>query len=63
MKHCEVVKGSLTGKREVDEHTLTSVEVLNDRLERLKKLGAKYSRIEFSPDVKKLNRSGRIVPV
>ena len=64
MNHCEVVKGSLSGKRNVDEHTLESVEVLNDRLARVKKLGQKYSRIEFSPDVRQLkNHSNRIVPV
>jgi hypothetical protein len=64
MNHCEVVKGSMTGKRDIDEQTLTSVEVLNDRLERIKKLGQKYSRIEFSPDVRRLkSHSNRIVPV
>jgi hypothetical protein len=63
MNHCELVKNSLSGKRGVDEHTLVSVEVLNDRLERVKRLGQKYSRIEFSPDVRKLNRLNRIVPV
>ena len=62
--HCEVVKESLSGKRNVDEQTLTSVAVLNERLERVKKMGQRFSRIEFSPAVRQLkNHSNRIVPV
>ncbi len=61
--HCEVVNKSLSGKRDVDEQTHASMAVLSDRLERVKKLGEKYARIEFSPSAKKLNHSNRIVPV
>jgi hypothetical protein len=62
--HCEVVKETLSGKRIVDEQTAASVSVLNERLERVKKMGQRFSRIEFSPAVKQLkNHSSRIVPV
>jgi ABC-type transporter Mla MlaB component len=62
--HCEVVKASLSGARTVDEQTSASVAVLNDRLERVKKLGSKFTRIEFSPAVRQLkNHSSRIVAV
>jgi len=62
--HCEVVKETLSGKRAVDEQTLASVEVLNDRLQRVNKLGSRFSIVEFSPAVKRLNRhSNRTVPV
>ena len=62
--HCEVVKESLSGKRTVDEQTAASISVLNERLERVKKMGQRFSRIEFSPAVKQLkNHSSRIVPV
>ena len=62
--HCEVVKETLSGKRTVDEQTVAAVAVLNDRLERVKKLGSGFSRIEFSPAVSRLkNHSNRIVPV
>ena len=62
--HCEVVKNSLSGAKTIDEQTYASVAVLNDRLERVKKLGQRFSIIEFSPAVKKLkNHSNRIVAV
>ena len=62
--HCEVVNETLSGKRVVDEQTLASVAILNDRLERVKKLGSRFSRIEFSPDVRQLkNHSNGIIAV
>jgi len=62
--HCEVVKETLSGKRTVDEQTLSSIAVLNERLERVKRLGQRFSRIEFSPSVRQLkNQSSRIVTV
>jgi hypothetical protein len=62
--HCEIVKETLSGKKTVDEQTLASVSVLNERLQRVKKLGPRFSIIEFSPAVKQLkNHSNRIVAV
>lgn len=46
--HCEVVKDSLNGTRAVDEQTFVSLEVLNDRLERVKKLGGRFAGVAFS---------------
>jgi hypothetical protein len=62
--HCEVVNETLSGKRNADEQTLASVAILNDRLQRVKKLGSRFSRIEFSPAARQLkNHSNRIVAV
>jgi hypothetical protein len=62
--HCEVVKESLSGARNVDEQTLASVAVLNERLQRVKKMGQKFSIVEFSPAVKKLkSHSNKVVAV
>ena len=52
--HCRVVAGSLIGEREVDERTFTSLAILGERLERLKKIDETFSGIEFSPDVVEL---------
>jgi hypothetical protein len=52
--HCEVVKNSLSGTRTIDEQTYASVAVLGDRLQRVRKLGQGFSRVEFSPAVKRL---------
>jgi anti-anti-sigma regulatory factor len=59
--HCEVVKDSLSGARAVDEHTHASLAVLDDRLQRVKKLGQKFSIVEFSPAVRRLrSRSNKL---
>ena len=52
--HCRIVAESLSGRREVDEKTHTSVAVLDERLERLKRLGGAFSKIAFSKNVDKL---------
>jgi hypothetical protein len=54
--HCEVVKDNLTGVRTVDEQTFASLEVLNDRLERVKKLGGRFAEVEFSPMAESLRK-------
>jgi hypothetical protein len=60
--HCEVVTNSLKGTRAIDEQTFASLEVLNDRLERVKKLGGKFANVEFSPAVENLRKqSSRLV--
>jgi hypothetical protein len=61
--HCEVVKDSLQGRRAIDEQTFASVAVLNERLQRVKKLDARFSRIEFSPAVKHLKSHSNKVAV
>ena len=52
--HCRIVAESLAGRREVDEQTLTSLTVLDERLERLKKFGGAFSDVVFSRAVEKL---------
>lgn len=52
--HFEVVKESLNGRREVDEGTFASIEVLRERVERLKKLGDCFSGVGFSPFLHRL---------
>ena len=52
--HHQVVKDALFGRRPVDEQTLCSVAVLEDKLERLKKLGPQFAAVSFSPAVKQL---------
>ena len=54
--HCEVVKDGLNGIRTVDEQTFASLEVLNDRLERVKKLGGKFADVAFSPAAEHLRK-------
>jgi hypothetical protein len=54
LNHCRIVEKVLTGERAVDEQTLASLEILAERLERLKKLDKLFSSIEFSSAVKKL---------
>jgi hypothetical protein len=38
----------LNGTRAHDEQTFASLEVLNDRLERVKKLGGRFAGVAFS---------------
>ena len=52
--HCQVVRESLSGEREVDEQSFASLAILTERLERLKKHGKAFSNVTFSSAVKKL---------
>ena len=52
--HCQIVGKSLSGKKEVDEQTFASLEILSERLERVKKLGKGFSGVSFSPEALKL---------
>lgn len=52
--HRQVVSDALFGRRPVNEQTLCSVAVLEDKLERLKRLGAQFAAVSFSPAVKNL---------
>jgi len=54
LNHCQIVKKSLSGKRTVDEQTFASLTILNERLERLKKLDKSFDGVAFSPAVEKL---------
>ena len=63
LNHCQIVEKGLTGERVVDEQTLASLEILAERLERLKKLDKTFSSIEFSYAVKKLKTRRNAVAV
>ena len=61
--HCRIVAESLAGRREVDEQTLASLAVLDERLERLKKLGGAFSGVVFSRAVEQLRTQTSTVTV
>ena len=50
----QVVKDALAGERAIDEQALTAVEILRDRLERLKKADRSFAGVVFSPFVQQL---------
>jgi hypothetical protein len=52
--HFEIVTESLTGGRSVDEETFSSVAVLAERLDRLKKTSSVFSNVSFSPELEEL---------
>ncbi len=61
--HCRIVTESLMGKRKVDEHTFVSLEVLSERLERVKQFGDVFAGISFSPEARKLQKKIKAVAV
>ncbi len=61
--HCRIVAGSLVGEREVDKRTFASLEIIGERLERLKKIDGTFSGIEFSPAVEKLQSRKNTIAV
>ena len=52
--HFEVITDSLSGLRATDEETLSSVAVLAERLERLKKTSSLFGGVTFSPQLEEL---------
>lgn len=60
---CQVVRDSIGGRRPVDEQTFTSIAILSERLERVRRLGKNFSNIKFSSAVRKLARNENIVAV
>ncbi|MFA5238207.1 MAG: hypothetical protein WC476_00685 [Phycisphaerae bacterium] len=63
LNHCRIVEKGLTGERAVDEQTLASLEILSERLDRLKKLDSMFSGIEFSSAVRNLKARRNAVAV
>ena len=61
--HFQVVAESLDGRRTVDEQTLVSLAILNERLERLKRFDGVFEGVRFSPAVEKLRRRRNAVAV
>ncbi len=52
--HYRIVKDALEGKRGIDEQTLSSLNIFEERLERLKKLDRLFNDVDFSAAVQKL---------
>ena len=62
-EHCRILKESLAGERAVNEQTFTSISVLGERLERLKKLDGIFEDVAFSPAVRKMARQKSAIAV
>jgi len=56
-KHYQRVMDSLSGDRAIDEQTLSSIEILRDRLEQLKKADSIFAEVEFSSFVEQMAKS------
>ena len=52
--HCEIVLDSLTGRKTTDEQTFTSINILAERLDNVRKLHRSLIDVEFSPFVQAL---------
>jgi hypothetical protein len=61
--HCQVAGRSLSGERAVDEQTFASLEVLGERLERLKALNNGFDGVTFSREVMELKAQNNTVAV
>ena len=61
--HCRIVAESLAGEKGVDEQTLASLAILDDRLERLKKLDEAFSGVAFSRAVEQLRSQSSTLAV
>jgi hypothetical protein len=61
--HCEVVQESLQGRRETDDRTFASLEILKDRLDRVKRMSPRLAIVEFSPAVDKMRKSSNKLAV
>lgn len=61
--HCEVVQESLQGKKEADERTFASLEILKDRLDRVKRISPRFAVVEFSPAAEQLRKSSNKLAV
>jgi hypothetical protein len=54
MDSIQIVRESIEGIRSVDDTTMSAVEVLSRRLQRLQRVGGLYTGIRFSPEVEEL---------
>jgi hypothetical protein len=52
--HFEIVNESLSGDGPIDEDTFSSIAVLAERLERLKKTDVLFDKVGFSEQVEEL---------
>jgi hypothetical protein len=61
--HCRIVAESLAGERGADGRTLASLAVLDERLERLKKLDEAFTDVAFSRAVEQLRSQSNAIAV
>ncbi len=61
--HCRIVAESLAGERGVDEKTFAALAILDERLQRLKKLNEMFSGVAFSQAVEQLRTQENVIPV
>lgn len=61
--HCRIVAENLAGERGADEQTLASLAILDERLERLKKLDEAFSGVAFSRAVEQLRSQSNVIAV
>jgi hypothetical protein len=52
--HCQIVNETLNGNRPADNQSITSMKILNSRLERIQKLDKKFAKIGLSAYAKEL---------
>ena len=60
---CHIVAETLAGNRRADERTFAALDILDEKLERLRKLDRAFQAVAFSPDVGKLRKSRKAVAV
>jgi len=61
--HYRIVNESLSGNREFDDQTLSSLAVLGERLDRVKHLHSQFDGISFSLDVEAVKSRKNLVAV
>jgi len=59
----QIVEKSISGERAIDEQTFASLEILGERLERLRDLDPVFGGVTFSPSVSELKASKDTVTV
>ncbi len=61
--HCRIVAESLAEEKRVDEQALASLAILEERLERLKRLDEAFSGVAFSRAVEQLRTESSTIAV
>lgn len=62
-EYFNVLQQNLNGQKAPDTQTNVCLAVLDDRLQRLKRLGKQFEDIDFSPAVKKISRQNAALAV
>ena len=61
--HFGIVAKSMAGQHPPDEQTYDALEILGERLRRVRSLGEAFAGIEFSSHVKSLRQRCNVLPV